>query len=65
MVRMSSFNTRGKAVKASILVHLLRLLLTRIRFRLSDFGQVTKLNIIRATLFCAEMVLGSFVFLLE
>ena len=39
----------------------------RIRFRASDFGQVAKINTIRAKskqASCAEMVLGSFVFLL-
>ena len=42
-----------------------RLILTRIRFRASDFGQVARINIIRAKskqAFCAEMMLGSFVF---
>ena len=39
----------------------------RIRFRASDFGQVAKMNIIRAKskqASCAEMVLGSFALLL-
>ena len=45
----------------------LRLIMMRIRFQASDFGLVAKINIIRAKStqdFCAEMVLGSFVFLL-
>ena len=45
----------------------LRLTIMRIRFRASDFGLVAKINIIRAKskqASCAEMVLGSFFFLL-
>ena len=45
----------------------LRLNIMRIRFRSSDFGLVAKINIIRAKsrqASCAEMVLGSSVFLL-
>ena len=45
----------------------LRLTIMRIRFRASDFGLVAKINIIRAKskqASCAEMVLGSFDFLL-
>ena len=44
-----------------------RLIITRIRFRASDFGLVAKINIIRAKskqASCGEIVLGSFVFLL-
>ena len=43
------------------------LILMRIRFQASDFGQVAKINIIHAKskqASCAEMMLGSFVFLL-
>ena len=42
-----------------------RLILMRIRFQASDFGQVAKVNLIRAKskqASCAEMVLGSFAF---
>ena len=45
----------------------LRLIVMLIRFRASDFGLVAKINILRAKskqACCAEMVLGSFVFLL-
>ena len=44
----------------------LRLIVMLIRFRASDFGLVAKINILRAKSkqACAEMVLGSFVFLL-
>ena len=45
----------------------LRLIIRRIPFRASDFGVVAKINLIRAKsqlTSCAEMVLGSFVFLL-
>ena len=48
-------------------VSYLRLIIMWIRFRASDFGLVTKVSIIRAKskqASCAEMVLGSFVFLL-
>ena len=44
---------------------MLRLILTRIRFRASGLGQVAKINPIRAKskqASCAEMVLGSLVF---
>ena len=44
-----------------------RLTIMRIRFQASDFGLVAKINLIRAKskqASCAEMVLGSFVFLL-
>ena len=44
----------------------LRLIIMRIRFRASDCGLVAKMNIIGAKskqASCAEMVLGSFVFL--
>ena len=43
------------------------LIIMRIRFRASDFGLVAKINIIRGKskqASCAEMLLGSFVFLL-
>ena len=45
----------------------LMLVIMRIRFRVSDFGLVAKVNLIREKLeqaSCAEMVLGSFAALL-
>ena len=57
----------GKQIKTEDSTHSKRLIIMRMRFRASDFGLVAKTNIIRAKskqASCAEMVLGSFLFLL-
>ena len=54
-------------IKKFRLVFLLRLIVMRIRFRASDFGLVANTNLVGAKskqASCAEVVLGSFVFLL-
>ena len=58
---------KSRSSESDRIVNGLRRIIMWIRFRASDFGLVAKINIIRAKskqASCAEMVLGSFVFLL-